>query len=147
MPSTEQNPKLQTRVLALDYGRVHTGAAISDPTGTIARPLDDFKNAGTPDGLKKINSLVARESVGLVVVGMPVSLSGGMGGQAHDTAEFVRALSQKLPVPVVTRDERFTSKIADHKARFSSASRHSLAASILLEEYLGSSEFRRRSES
>lgn len=131
-----------SRILALDFGRAHTGAAISDPTGSIVRPLEDITDAVTPDGINKIVSMVDKEGVGTVVVGMPVSLTGTMGGQAHETNEFISALKARLPVPVKTWDERFTSKIARAKCRFSSASPHSLAACVILEDFLSSEEFR-----
>ena len=69
-----------TRLLALDYGRVHTGVALSDATATIVRPLDAVTEAATPDGLKKIADHCRTENgADAVVVGMPVSLSGEHG--------------------------------------------------------------------
>lgn len=132
----EKRPGTGTRVLALDYGHAHTGAAISDPTGTIVRPLPDIDNAGTPGGLKAVAAMVAKEDARLVVVGMPVSLSGELGSQARETHEFVKALAAQLSVPVKVWDERFTSRIASTRGRYSTASKHSLAACVILEEYL-----------
>lgn len=126
------------RVMALDFGRAHTGVAVSDPTGTIVRPLPDIDGAGTLDGLNRIAALVARASADLVVVGMPISLGGSLGSQAHETQEFISLLSARLTVPVALWDERFTSKIASARGRFSNASSHSLAACVLLEDYLDS---------
>lgn len=134
----------RNRVLALDFGRVHTGAAISDPTGTLVRPLGEIAKAGTPDGLKRVAAAVDHEGAGLVVVGMPVSLGGGLGRQARETEEFIMALQAALQVPVIRWDERFTSKIAGARCRYSGASTHSLAACVLLEDYLSSAAYRRR---
>ena len=133
-----------SRVLALDYGSVHTGAAISDPSATIARPLPEIKEAAGADGLASIARTVTEESVGLIVVGMPVSLSGEKGAQAQETQRFIDALREHVSVPVVSFDERFTSTIAGARGRDSSASEHSLAAAVLLEGYLGSNEYRNR---
>jgi len=135
-----------TRILALDYGRVHTGAAVCDPTGTIVRPLGEINEAATPEGNKKIASLVESENVGTVIVGLPVSLSGEHGSQAEETAGFIRALTGFLDIPVLSWDERFTSKLAEQKGRYSSSDPHSLAACCLLEDYLGSEEYRRRKD-
>jgi len=134
----------RSRILALDYGRVHTGVAVSDPSGTVVRPLDPIDDAASAAGLKRIASQVEEERVGLIMVGMPVSLSGEVGPQAKETADFVAALRDFLDVPVKTWDERFTSKIADIKGRFSKSSPHSLAACCLLEDYIGSDDFKRR---
>lgn len=133
-----------SRILALDYGSVHTGVAISDPTGTIVRPLDSTTAAASPEGLKGIAGIVDQEEVSAVVVGLPVSLSGELGAQAQETQVFVDALREALTVPVITWDERFTSKMAAEKGRFSHSNTHSLAACCLLQDYLESGEFRHR---
>ena len=70
------------RIMAIDFGKAHTGIAISDPTGTVVRPLMDVKQAMTPAGMKKIAAAVLMEKVFMVVVGMPVSLDGRHGSQA-----------------------------------------------------------------
>lgn len=129
------------RVIALDYGRVHTGAAVSDPSGTIVRPLPEVRDASTDKGFAAIAELVSRENAVKVVVGMPVSLSGERGAQAQETAGFIQGLSAVLPVEVVAWDERFTSKIARERGRDSEAAEHSIAACCLLEDYLSSAEY------
>ncbi len=138
------HPTSNLRVLALDYGRVHTGVAISDRTGTISRPLEEIGEAASPDGLRHIAGLVQSEGVGSVIVGMPVSLSGEAGGQAAETEAFLVELRRAVSVPVYPWDERFTSKIAGRRGRGAAASSHSLAAGFMLEDYLGSEAFRRR---
>lgn len=134
------------RVLAIDYGRVSTGVAVSDPTGTIVRPLEEIADAGTDAGIERIRGLLDAERAELVVVGMPVSLSGEQGGQARETLGFMDTLSEALSVPVISWDERFTSKIAAARGRHSNSSEHSLAACCLLEDYLGSAQHERREE-
>ena len=96
------------KVLALDYGRARTGVAVSDPTGTIARPLEVV--AGTD--LTRIVQLIDEHGVDRVVVGMPLTLSGGRGEQARETEEFMKALAGATSVPVVPFDERFTTDLA-----------------------------------
>lgn len=124
-------------MLALDYGRAHTGVAISDASGTIARPLDDIDAAASEAGLKALSEIVKAHAVERVIVGMPVSLSGALGAQARETEEFIGRLRQALTVPVEALDERFTSTIASQRGRHSQASRHSMAACCLLDDYLG----------
>lgn len=130
------------RILALDYGSANTGAALSDPGGSIVRPLDVVEKAASAKGQKKIADLVTREEVGLVIVGMPVTLSGEKGSQARETAGFVASLRDHLDIPVHTWDERFTSKLAAQKGRGSTSSPHSIAACCLLEDYLESHKHR-----
>ncbi|MDO8735979.1 MAG: Holliday junction resolvase RuvX [Thermoleophilia bacterium] len=132
------------RILALDYGRVHTGAAVCDPTGTIVRPLEAINEAATPDGIRRIAALVDSDNIGSVIVGLPVSLNGEMGAQAIETSEFIDLLGRALSVPVKSWDERFTSKLASQKGRLSNSNPHSLAACCLLEDYLDSAEYQRQ---
>lgn len=132
--------------MALDYGRVHTGAAVCDPTGTIVRPLEAVREAGSPDGIKALAAIVESEDIGEVIVGLPISLSGELGAQAVETSNFIKNLAIALSISVRSWDERFTSKIAGQKGRHSDSNPHSLAACCLLEDYLGSEEFRQKSQ-
>ena len=96
------------KVLALDYGRARTGVAVSDPTGTIARPLCVVEKAATGDGLARLAALIGEHEVDRVVVGLPLTLRGERGEQVRETERFVDALNDVTNVPVVTFDERFT---------------------------------------
>jgi len=100
------------KVLALDYGAARTGVAVSDPTGTLARPLGVVARAATHAGLEELTSLIAREQPDCIVVGMPITLRGEHGEQARETASFVDTLRALVSVPVETFDERFTSMLA-----------------------------------
>ena len=124
------------RILALDYGRAHCGCAVSDPSGTIASPLDSVSDPAGEEGLRRLAALVAELDVGAVLVGLPVGLSGDEGAQAAETRRFVERLRSVLPVEVRTYDERFTSSLA--RATPGTASEHSRAAAHLLTEYLRS---------
>ncbi len=101
------------KVLALDYGAARTGVAVSDPTGTLARPVCIVERAGTDTGLDSLVAVIEREAPERIVVGMPVTLRGEHGEQAHATDEFVETLRERVHVPVETYDERFTSVLAD----------------------------------
>ena len=119
------------KVLALDYGSARTGVAVSDPTGTLARPLRIVRGAGSDDGLRELAELVRTEEAERVVVGLPLTLAGERGQQAEETERFVAALEAILDVPVERFDERFTTTLAgpggDDDAR---------AAAHLLTSYL-----------
>jgi putative Holliday junction resolvase len=100
------------KVLALDYGSARTGVAVSDPTGTVARPLCVVEGAGTEAGLARLKQLVRQEAAECVVVGLPLTLRGARGDQAVETERFVEALRAVVHVPVETFDERFTTTLA-----------------------------------
>ena len=122
------------KVLALDYGRARTGVAVSDPTGTVARPLCVVERAGTDDGLARLTQLIAEEAAERVVVGLPLTLRGERGEQALETETFVEALSVRTDVPVVTFDERFTTDLAERTP--SRTPEDARAAAHLLSSYL-----------
>jgi putative Holliday junction resolvase len=119
------------KVLALDYGAARTGVAVSDPTGTLARPLRVVRQAASEDGMQELAELVRAEEVDRVVVGLPLTLRGERGEQAEETERFADALEAVLDVPVERFDERFTTTLAgpggDEDAR---------AAAHLLTSYL-----------
>jgi putative Holliday junction resolvase len=100
------------KVLALDFGSARTGVAVSDPTGTVARPLTTVQRALTDAGFAKLLSVIAAEEPELVVVGMPLTLRGEQGEQALATSAFVDRLRKAIGAPVEFYDERFTSVLA-----------------------------------
>ena len=122
------------RLLALDYGVARTGVAISDETGSIARPLTVVARAGTAAGLAAVKELVATESVSRVVVGLPVSLDGGEHGQAREVRSFVARLGREIDVPIILYDERFTTAIAQQRG--GKGPLDARAAAQILEDYL-----------
>ena len=100
------------KVLALDYGSARTGVAVSDPTGTLARPLETIARVGDRAGFDRLLAVIRDEEPETVVVGLPVTLRGDLGEQARETAVFVDRLRAATDVPVETYDERFTSVLA-----------------------------------
>jgi putative Holliday junction resolvase len=122
------------KVLALDYGRARTGVAVSDPTGTIARPLDVVEQAGGEQGLARLVELIGEHEVERVVVGMPLTLGGERGEQARETETFIEALAGVTVVPVVPFDERFTTDLAEQTP--AAAPEDARAAAHLLSSYL-----------
>jgi putative Holliday junction resolvase len=101
------------KVLALDFGSARTGVAVSDPTGTLARPCCVIESVGSEGGLDNLVELIRKERPERIVVGMPLTLRGEHGEQARATAEFVESLRARVDAPVETFDERFTSVLAD----------------------------------
>ena len=101
------------KVLALDFGSARTGIAVSDPTGTVARPAGTVERAASDAGFKRLVAVIDSEQPELVVVGMPLTLRGEHGEQARETAGFIERLRAAIDIPVETYDERFTSVLAD----------------------------------
>jgi putative Holliday junction resolvase len=122
------------RVLALDYGSARCGTAVSDPTGTLATPLEPVLRPGTRRGLQRIAALAGELGAGRVVVGLPLSLSGSDSAQTVETRAFAERLGRVLDVPVELYDERFTTLIAARSP--GSAAEDSRAAAVLLESWL-----------
>ena len=127
------------KVLALDYGSARTGVAVSDPTGTVARPLGVVEAAATEQGIARLVELAREEEVDRVVVGLPVTLRGEHGSQAEETDRFVALLRDALDVPIESFDERFTTKLARQTGRGRAkrpTAEDAVAAAHLLASYL-----------
>ena len=123
------------RVLALDYGSARTGVAVSDPTGTIARPLAVVERAASEAGLERLARLIEDHEAERVVVGLPLTLRGEHGAQARETDAFLEALRAAVDVPVESYDERFTTGLAGSVGS-DEAPEDARAAAHLLSSYL-----------
>jgi putative Holliday junction resolvase len=131
-------------VLALDYGSARCGCAVSDPTGTIVTPIETVQRPATKAGMARLRELVSTREPDLVLVGLPLSLSGGDTAQTRETREFAQRLSDELRErgegrPVELYDERFTTRLAQRAGdpgRRPRSSEDSRAAAHLLECWL-----------
>ena len=137
------------RILGLDVGERRVGIAISDPTGTVVRPLQTLVRGSREEDFAVVAALVAEHDVGLVVVGQPLSLNGTEGPQARRVARYMEALATRLPVPVVPWDERFTTVAAHEILRQSRGKKKrqraraggeidAVAAAVILQSYMDS---------
>ena len=124
------------RVLALDYGSARCGVAVSDPTGTLATPLEPVLRPATRRGIGRLRALVGELGAERVVVGLPLSLSGRDSAQTTETRAFAERLRAALSVPVELYDERFTTSLADRAG--GGAALDSRAAAVLLDDWLRS---------
>jgi putative Holliday junction resolvase len=135
------------RVLGIDVGRKRIGLAISDPTGTLARPLTTLVAEG-PEGIAQVAREIERlaaEPDGLaeIVVGLPARLDGTPTDTTEYVASFIAALRRRTPICVSEADERLTSREAE--ARLALGERDwrkrkqrldETAAAIILQDYL-----------
>jgi putative Holliday junction resolvase len=122
------------KVLALDYGSARTGVAVSDPTGTVARPLGVVERAGTDAGLARVLEVARAEGAERIVVGLPLTLRGERGAQAEETERFVERLRAATELPIESFDERFTTALA--AGSDTRAPEDAVAAAHLLSSYL-----------
>ena len=137
------------RVLGIDYGERRIGIAVSDPTGTLARPVGTIVGDRTQMvAVKRVVEQIAQleqddEPVALIVVGLPSRLDGSANEQTARVSAFAALLRVRAGRPVVLQDERLTSHEADgllavrerdwrvRKRRLDAA-----AAAVILQEYL-----------
>ena len=136
------------RLLGIDVGRRRVGLAISDPSGTLARPLATLSVAGPEDAVDRVVAEVARlasEDDGLdgIVVGVPAKLDGSPNSETPGVAAFIAALGARVRMPIVGGDERLTSVEAE--SRLAAGERDwrrrkkkldAAAAAIILQDYL-----------
>lgn len=133
------------RILALDVGDVRIGIAVSDPTGTIAQPLEVYRRVGYgPDG-RYVKALCVKYGTEHVVLGLPLNMDGTLGAQAQKAQAFGRVLEEQLGLRVDYQDERMTTVTAESVLISGSVRRENrklyvdkLAAAVILEQYLAS---------
>lgn len=131
------------RLLALDYGSVRIGLALSDPGQSIASPLGVWTKTPKKELPEKLAELIEDEGVVGILFGIPVSLSGDLGPMAQGHLKVARRLARELPVPMGILDERHTSNAANEAFKEAGvrASRRrgkvdKVAASLMLQAFL-----------
>jgi putative Holliday junction resolvase len=122
------------RVVALDYGSARCGVAVSDPSGTLATPLEPVLRPNTRKGFNRLLAAIREHDPERVVVGLPLSLSGRDSAQTIEARVFAERLGGALSVPVELHDERFTTALAQQRP--GTAAEDSRAAAVLLEDWL-----------
>ena len=126
------------RVLAIDIGERRIGVAIADARAPVAIPLETVE-AG-PDPVETVVRLVERHRADMLLVGLPVSLTGALGPQGQRVMALVEELSGRLSIPVETWDERLSTVEAERRLGRASPKerRDALAAAIVLQAFLDS---------
>ena len=136
-----RNDRKMNPILALDFGRVRIGAAISDELQLLAHPLETIP--ANEQALSRVMEIVRERKVDHVVAGFPKRLNGQIGAAATEVLEFVEKLRAILPCPVATWDERLTTAAAHRALRDAGKkTRHTrgyvdqVAAQMILQSYL-----------
>jgi putative holliday junction resolvase len=150
VPPRRESSRPAGRVLGVDVGTVRVGLALSDPTGTLASPLETLRRAKDGSDLDRLAALVVEHEVAEVVVGEPRHLSGASGASAQDANAYSEALAGRIAdVPVYMIDERLsTVTAASHLREGGIDSRKQrpvidqAAAVVILQQYLDSRQLK-----
>ena len=152
------------KILAIDYGRARFGLAIAEAPHGLAQPLATLERINRNEDMRRLRELVRDHSIKLILVGLPLRLDGTRGDMAEETERFAQRIRKQIGVPAEMADERLTSWEAERqleeqfgrraKVVESSSSKKkatekfsvdSMAAAILLREYLERTDAARKS--
>ena len=131
------------RIMAIDYGDVRIGIALSDLTRTIANGLENYSRVSEDKDLDHLIEIAKNNNVKLVVFGLPYNMDGTESNQTLKTKNFAENFANKSNIKVEFQDERLTSKIAERVLINADMSRNKrkgvldkLSATIILQDYL-----------
>lgn len=135
--------------MGLDVGERRIGIAVSDATGTLARPLGVLRLSGLDvDAVDVVMTEIARlateeDGLGAIVVGLPRRLDGTATHLTPRVEQFARQLAIKTALPVTLQDERLSSREAESRLalndknwRSRKARLDAAAAAVILQDYL-----------
>ncbi len=131
------------KVLAVDPGDKRIGLAISDPTGTIARPLSVIKHISKEEDAERVAKAVEQEQAEMIVVGWALDSEGNVGYRARKSKNFAESIESKTKLPVKMWDESGTTQAALQSRIAMGVSKKKrkghlddIAATILLQDFL-----------
>lgn len=132
------------RALGVDLGSRRIGVAVTDPTGTIASPVEVVQRSGSVEHDHRTLIALADEwEAGIIVVGLPLSLDGSVGPAARGVLDEIELLRSVAPIPVDTVDERLSTVVAQRHLREMGVDNRKarkvvdkLAAAVLLQAWL-----------
>ena len=144
-PTSPQPFPTNGRLLGIDYGTVRVGVAISDPSQTIASPLETYTRRNKKLDADYFVDLTRHEKIVGLVVGLPVHMSGDESEKSREAVKFGQWLNESTNRPVIWVDERYTTSMAREMLSQSplsgkkrKAQLDKLAAQILLATFLES---------
>ena len=139
---TNANPG-KGRILALDLGKKRIGLALSDPLGLTAQGLPTLQRVNIRTDLAELDRLATEHDVRLILLGLPLHMSGDEGRQAQHAREFGERLAVRTGREVRLWDERLTTVEAQRVLKSSGISIakraravDQLSAQILLDSFL-----------
>ncbi len=134
----------KSRILCIDYGTKRTGLAVSGPLGITAQGLETFETGGSVTLLDHIGAIIKEYGVSVVVLGMPLAMSGAEIEGSDRSRALAGEIEEKYAITVLLRDERMTSleaeRVLKQQGRIKKAGDiDRLSAVILLQNYLDES--------
>lgn len=133
---------MNERIVALDIGDVRIGVAVSDPSRTIATPVEVITRVGWGPDVRRITEICARYDTDQIVSGLPLNMDGTEGFQAKKVRDLCAQL-EKAGMHVSFQDERLTTVSAEDALLEGNISRSDrkqrvdkVAAAIILEQWL-----------
>lgn len=126
------------KILGIDYGGKRIGTAIGLLSEKISLPQNVIENKGFDFVLEEIKKIIKEENINLIVVGLPISLSGeAKSDQLKETKKFINKLKENISLGVVSEDERLSSKEAGNLLFGSKkGKRDDVAAMLILQSYM-----------
>jgi putative Holliday junction resolvase len=123
------------RILAIDPGQARIGIAISDPTGTIARPLMVLQHVSRLEDARSILQIAAQNEAKMILIGVALDIEGEIGPQARKALRLVDILRGESDVPIATWDESGSTQAAQQSSG-NDEMLDARAAAFILQEYL-----------
>ena len=130
-------------ILAVDYGKVRTGLAVSDPGERLASPVCVIEERNSQRLAEKIAQHARERQAEQIVLGLPRNMDGSEGDSAHNVREFQQLLKDTSGLEVVLRDERGTTitangylNVTNTRGKKRKSMVDSVAAVIILQDYL-----------
>jgi putative Holliday junction resolvase len=134
------------RTMGLDVGTHTIGVAVSDELGITAQGLKTLRRKSMEEDFKEIATIIGQFEIEKIVVGLPKNMNGTLGKQAEIVLKWIKILTDKIPVPVVTWDERLSTVEATKVLLEADLSRRKrkkvidkVAAVLILQGYLDQS--------
>jgi putative Holliday junction resolvase len=131
------------RVMALDYGDVRIGIALSDVTRFLASGFENYTRINLEQDCQHIAEIVDEKNVKIIVIGLPLNMDGTKGVRVEKTMEFADELKKYTSASIEFLDERLTSVSAEKILISADVSRKKrkqvldkLSATIILQDYL-----------
>ncbi len=94
--------------MGLDIGTHTIGVAISDELGITAQGLKTLRRKSMEEDFKEIATIIGQFEIEKIVAGLPKNMNGTLGKQAEMVFQWIKTLKEKIHLPVVTWDERFS---------------------------------------
>jgi putative Holliday junction resolvase len=139
----QMGDKKDVRIMGLDIGSHTIGVAISDELRITAQGLKTIRRRSKEEDFEEIIGIIDQFNIGKIVVGLPKNMNGTLGKQAEMVLQWIKAIREKVDLPIVTWDERFSTVEASRVLLEADLSRRKrkkaidkLAAVIILQGYI-----------